>query len=157
MGPSYGYFPEHHKSYLAVAPNITHLVSDAFAGLGISIVYGHSFLRGVIGEDLIQLKVNVWIHSINALGKATRKSPQVAFTAVVKSLQFEWSKWFATVGLMLQQLHDAIVTNFIPALFDSNVSELETFLFFLPARMGGFAFVTQLNCVMLSFVLPLLE
>ena len=82
-----------------VALNITHLVSDAFAGLGISIVYGHSFLRGVIGEDLIQLKVNVWIHSINALGKATRKSPQVAFTAVVKSLQFEWSKWFATVGL----------------------------------------------------------
>ena len=104
LGPSSGYFPEHHKSYLVVAPNITHLVSDAFAGLGISIVYGHSFLRGVIGEatrceDLIQLKVNVWVHSINALAKATRKSPQVAFTAVVKSLQFEWSKWFATVGL----------------------------------------------------------
>ena len=38
---------------------------------------------------------------------------------------------------MLQQLHDAIVINFFPALFDSDVSELKTSLFFLPARMGG--------------------
>ena len=38
LGPSYGYFPEPHKSYLVVAPNITHLASDAFAGLGISVV-----------------------------------------------------------------------------------------------------------------------
>ena len=56
----------------------------------------------------------------------------------------------------MQQLHDAIVTNFIPALFDSDVSELETSLFFLPARMGDLAFVTQLNFVMLILVLPLL-
>ena len=45
---------------------------------------------------------------------------------------------FAIVGLrMLQRLHDAIVTNFFPALFDSDVSELETSMFFLSARMGG--------------------
>ena len=44
LGPSYGYFPEPHKSYLVVAPNITHLASDAFAGLGISVVCSHSFL-----------------------------------------------------------------------------------------------------------------
>ena len=44
LGPSYGYFPEPHKSYLVVAPNITHLASDTFAGQGISIVSGHSFL-----------------------------------------------------------------------------------------------------------------
>ena len=58
-----------------VAPNITHLASDTSAGLGISIVSDHSFLGGVIGEatqceDLIQLKVNRWVHSINALDKA---------------------------------------------------------------------------------------
>ena len=29
LGHSYGYFPEPHKSYLVVAPNITHLASDA--------------------------------------------------------------------------------------------------------------------------------
>ena len=56
-GPSYGYFPEPRKSYLVVAPSITHLASDAFAGLGISVVCSHS--GGVIGEatqceDLIQ-------------------------------------------------------------------------------------------------------
>ena len=37
---------------------------------------------------------------------------------------------------MLQQLHDAIVTNFLPALIVSDVSELESSLFFLPSRMG---------------------
>ena len=34
LSPSYGYFPEPHKSYLVVAPSVTHLASDAFAGLG---------------------------------------------------------------------------------------------------------------------------
>ena len=64
LGPSYGYSPEPHKSYLVVTPNITHLASDAFAGLGISVVCSHSFLGGVIGEatqcdDLIQLRLMV--------------------------------------------------------------------------------------------------
>ena len=40
-----------------VAPNITHLVFDAFAGLGISIVSGHSFLRSVIGEAILNVKI----------------------------------------------------------------------------------------------------
>ena len=55
------------------------------------------------------------------------------------------------------QLHDTIVTNFYPALFDSDVSEVDTSLLFLPARMGDLAFMTQLNCVMLTLVFPLLE
>ena len=37
-------------------------------------------------EDLIQLKVNGLVHSINALAKAARKSPQAAFAAMAKSL-----------------------------------------------------------------------
>ena len=37
-------------------------------------------------EDLIQLKVNGRVHSINALAKAARKSSQAAFAAMVKSL-----------------------------------------------------------------------
>ena len=103
-----------------VVPSVTHLTSDAFAELGISVVSGHSFLGGVIGEasqceDLIQLKVNGWVHSINALAKAARKSPQAAFAVMVKSLQFEWShvqRVVCNCEPMLQQLHDAIVTNF---------------------------------------------
>ena len=54
-------------------------------------------------------------------------------------LQFEWShvqKVVHNCGTMLQQLHDAIVSNFFPALFDSDVSWMETSMFFLPARMG---------------------
>ena len=55
---------------------------------------------------------------------------------MAKSLQFEWShvrKVVCNCGPMLQQLHDAIVTNFFPALLDSDVSEIETSMFFLPA------------------------
>ena len=64
-------------------------------------------------------------------------------------------EWFATVGLrMLQQLHNAIVTNFFPALFDSGVFELETSLFFLPVRMGGLGIHDQLICVILTLVFP---
>ena len=128
------------------------------------VVCSHSFLGGVIGEathceDLIRLKVNGWVHSINALAKAARKFPQAAFAAMAKSLQFEWSHVLKVVrncGPMLQQLHDAIVTNFFPALFDSNVSDMETSMFFLPARMGGLAFVIQLLCVMLILTLPMM-
>ena len=66
-------------------------------------------------EDLIQLKVNGWAHSINALAKAARKSPQSAFAAMARSLQFEWShiqKVVCNCGFMLQQPHDASATNF---------------------------------------------
>ena len=162
LGPSYGYFPEPHRNYLVIVPSVTHLTSDAFAELGISVISGHSFLGSVIGEasqceDLIQLKVNGWVHSINALAKAARKSPQAA---MVKSLQFEWSHVQRVVrncGPMLQQLHDAIVTNFFPALFDSGVLSWRLPCFFYQPGWGDLAFVTQLNCVMLTSVLPLLE
>ena len=91
LGPSYGYFPEPRKSYLVVAPNVTHLASETFAGLGISIVCDHFILKDVIGKDtqcenLIQLKVNQWVHSINALDKAARKSSHAAFGAMVELL-----------------------------------------------------------------------
>ena len=69
---------------------------------------------------MIQLKVNGWVHSINALAKAAKKSPQAAFATMAKSLQFEWShvqKVVRNCVPMLQRLHDAIVTNFFPALY----------------------------------------
>ena len=52
-----------------VALNVTHLASDAFAGLGISVICDHFFLGGVIGEDtqcetLIQLEVNRWVYRL---------------------------------------------------------------------------------------------
>ena len=77
-----------------VAPHKVSLASDVFADLGISIVSGHPILGGFIGkpeycEELISHKFNGWVHSINALAKAAKKSTQAAFAAMVKSLQFE--------------------------------------------------------------------
>ena len=97
LGPSYGYFLDPHKIHLIVAPQFVDLASDTVAGLGISIVSGHPFLGGLIGEptqceeELMSHKVDGWIHSVGALAGAARKSPQAAFAAMVKSLQFEWS------------------------------------------------------------------
>ena len=137
------------------------MASDAFARLGISFVFGHSFLGcdwwGYLLWRFHPVKVNRWVHSINPLAKAARKSPQVAFTAVVKSLQFEWShvqKVVCNCGPILQQLHDAIVTKLYLILMFLSWRLL---CFFYQLGWGNLAFVTQLNCVMLTLVLPLLE
>ena len=164
LGPSYGYFPEPRKGYLVVALNITHLASDAFTGLGISVVCSHSILGGVIGEatqceDLIRLKVNGWVHSINALAKAARKSPQEvsAFAAMAKSLQFKWShvqKVVRSCGPMLQQLH---ITNFFQPYLILVFLSWRLPCFFYQLGWGDLAFVTQLISVMLILTLPMME
>ena len=53
----------------------------------------------------LQLQVNGWVHSINILAKAARKSPLV-FATMAKSLQLEWSYVFGNCGHLLPQLHD---------------------------------------------------
>jgi len=84
LGPFYRYFIEPCKSYT----HNVHLPSDIFMDWEFLL-----FL--VIGEpensEMIHRKIDNWIPSVNALTKAAKKSPQVAFAAMAISLQFEWS------------------------------------------------------------------
>ena len=80
---------------------IWHLILLQECGYQLFLV---TLFGGEIGEatrfkDLIQLKVNGWVHSINILAKATRKSPQAAFTSLYNLNDLMYRKWFATVGL----------------------------------------------------------
>ena len=141
-----------------VAPHKVSLVSDVFAGLGISIVSGHPILGGFIGEpeyceELISHKVNGWVHSINALAKAAKKSTQAAFAAMVKSLQFEWSyvqRVVSNCGPVLQQLLLSFFQLCLMEIFQ--IWRLPYFSY----RLGweDLVFMIPLNCVMLTLLLP---
>ena len=67
-----------------------------FQPLGISMVRGHRFLGGFIGDNdstsqYVESKIKEWIASIITLSKAAEMYPQAAFAALSKSLQFEWT------------------------------------------------------------------
>ena len=69
---------------MVVAPRYIGLASDVFAGLGITIVSGHPFLGGLIGEpehceELLRRKVTDWVHSVHALASVAKKSPPGCF------------------------------------------------------------------------------
>ena len=139
LGPSYGYFPEPRKSYLVVAPNFTHLASDVFAGLGISIVSGHSFLGGVIGE-----------------------APQCADLMAAFASHYNlngliYRKWFATVGLCCSGSMMPLLLTFFQLCLILMFLSWKLPCFFYQPGWGDLAFVTQLNCVMLTLIFPLLE
>ena len=71
---------------------------------------------------------------------AAKKSPQAAFFALTKSLQCEWSylqRVFHLSELDFQALRDAICKQFVPALFQGNISNDEEEFFFLPVRLAG--------------------
>ncbi len=64
-GPSHGHFPEPHKSFLVVSRPYELEAKEAFSAFGVTVVSGHRFLGGFIGDaderrDCIQQKVTTW-------------------------------------------------------------------------------------------------
>ena len=49
-GPAHGYYPEPTKIILVVAPGNLARAEEHFRGLGISVVTGHQYLGGYIGD-----------------------------------------------------------------------------------------------------------
>ena len=49
-GPDHGYYPEPTKSILFVSPGNVARVEEHFWGLGITVVTGHQYLGGFIGD-----------------------------------------------------------------------------------------------------------
>ena len=145
MGPKYGYYPEPKKTILIVDPTFKDEANVIFQPFGISVVSGHRFLGRFIGDSdstrqFVQSKVTEWISCIMELSKAAEKYPQAAFSALSKSLQFEWTylqRVVSDCSAAFAPVWDAPNTFFWPAVFEGSISETEKRLFTLPTRMGG--------------------
>jgi len=60
------------------------------------VVTGHRFLEGFIGslsgrDEYVQSKVHKWAGHINVLADVASTQPQLAYAALVHSLQHEWT------------------------------------------------------------------
>ena len=87
-------------------------------------------------------KVNKWVNYVNTFSDIALTQPhdQLAYTAVTRSLQHEWTfllRVLPDCGLLFQDLESSLASNFLPALFGVEVSSVERILFSLPLRMGG--------------------
>ena len=79
-------------------------------------------------------------NSIAKLSKVAELQPQAAFSALAKSLQFEWSylqRILPNFDDEYVPIQDAVNQMFWPAVFAGTISNQEHRLFTLPARMGG--------------------
>ena len=95
-GPAFGYFPEPTKSFVAISERFKGEAEAVFGGLGVHVVTGHRFLGGFIGslsarDDYVLSKVHRWAGHINMLADVASTQPQLAYAALVHSLQHEWT------------------------------------------------------------------
>ena len=72
---------------------------------------------------------------VNTFSDIALIQPQLAYTAVTRSLQHEWTfllRVLPDCGLLFQDLESSLASNFSPALFGVEVSSVECNLFSLP-------------------------
>ena len=108
------------------------------------MVKGYCFLGGFIGDHdstkaFIQKKIMELTNSVVKLSKVAESQPQAAFSALAKSLQFEWSylqRILPNFDDEYVPIQDAVNQMFWPAVFAGTISNQEHHLFTLPARMG---------------------
>lgn len=144
-GPSYGYHPEPQKSYLVVSHHLKEKAEEIFGPFGLKIVTGQRFLGGYVGDKdgkhrYMSKKIAEWCSHIDKLAVAAKTQPQCAFSALTKSLQFQWS--FAQHVIpdcaeFFGPLESAITERFLPAIFGGPITNTEKDLVSLPARKGG--------------------
>ena len=112
-----------------------------FHNSGIKVVNVYCFLGGFIGsKELTKDKIDAWLVRVDNLVWAAELQPQALYAAMAKSLQFEWSfvqRIIPNCESSFALLQDKLNTTFWPAFFSTDISQLELFLFTLPARMGG--------------------
>ena len=67
-----------------------------FGDLGIQVVTGHRFLGGFIGnhserDEYVRSKVRRWVGHLDLLSEAALTQPQLAYAALSRFLQHEWT------------------------------------------------------------------
>ena len=84
--------------------------------------------------------VKAWKSNLGSLSVFAETEPQAAYSALTKSVQFQWNYVQRVVPLcqtLFDELESVIFEKFLPAIFGCEVSSLERELFSLPVRMGG--------------------
>ena len=141
----YWYFVEPSKSKVVVDPSYVVEAKSVFDDLGVQVVTSSRFLGGFVGDlsgisDHLSQKVNFWTKCVVKLAKIAESQPQVAYAALSKSLQSEWSFLHRVVpncGQHFIPARDVIDNTFWPSLFHDEIDEFERQLFSLPTRIGG--------------------
>ena len=144
-GPRYGYYPEPSKSVLVVDQRYKDEAASVFEGTGVSVVTGHRFLGGFVGDReggvcFVEKKVEDWVSYVQKLADAAKSQPQAAYASLVKSLQCEWMylmRVYPDCSSLFEPLKTAINEKFWPALFGGLIEDKESELFSLPTRFGG--------------------
>ena len=85
-------------------------------------------------------KVHRWVGHLDVLAEAASTQPQLAYAALSRSLQHEWTFLLRVVpqcGQLFQEIELSLFSRFLPAMFGVEVSAVERSLFALPLRLGG--------------------
>ena len=86
------------------------------------------------------MKVDNWVKHVRVFSDIAAAQPQLAYVAVARSLQQEWSFLLSVLrdcGALFQNLEIALASSFLPAIFVVEVSSMERDLLSLPLWMGG--------------------
>ena len=124
LGDAYGYFPQPDKSIMITPTANQASASVVFQPEGFSILSGHRYLGGFIGEadaflPWIKAKVERWAQSISQLSNACLRFPQSAYCGLQKSLRHEWQfvqRVKACDSELFSPLEQALATEFWPML-----------------------------------------
>ena len=93
-------------------------------------------------------EVDKWASDVCTFSGIASTQPQLAYSAVTRSLQHEWSFLLRVVpgcGALFQELELVLGSAFLPALFGVEISAVERDLFSLPLRMGDLAVVNPVT------------
>ena len=162
MGKAYGYFPAPTKSYLIVSDSCKELAEKLFNDFGIKIVTHQRMLGGVIGDNAgkelyVKAKIAKWVENVQQLSRFATVQPQAAYAALTKSLQSEWSYFHRVVPdctIFFDELEHSLATEFLPALFGTEVTPTERNLFSLPVHMGGLGIPNPLQAAQDTLCIP---
>ena len=91
MGLDFGYYLELEKTVLVVDSKDETVADGLFVELGVTVVTGHRFLGGFIGDqegndEYVKQKVQKWVQYVENLTKAAESQPQAAHAALTKCL-----------------------------------------------------------------------
>ena len=144
-GPSFGYHPEATKSFVVVDEQWRSEAVAVFGDLGVQVVTGHRFLCGFIvshseKDEYVIYKVHRWVGHFDVLAEAASTQPQLAYAALSRYLQYEWTFLLRVVpqcGRLFQKIELSLFSRFLPAMFGVEVSAVERHLSALPLQLGG--------------------